>query len=420
MKYFNRISTVLASVSLGVCAFALLSAPLLAANIPLLTGVTGTNPATFPADLPDINSTISNINSAGASGINPNTMASFGNFRNYLDNGGMAVAQRGTAAQTGGTTSGCTVNAYAADRWCIDTNVTSGAGKGQVVTATPSPLTGFVNSMTVFRNSGALLQPVCSIQEVPTNDAIQLQAQQATFSVYLQAMAGLSADNGNVVNMFIMTGTGTDQGLGTMTASPAITPAWTGIASSITAAKTITTGWVRYSLTGSIPSTAKEIAVAVCFTPTASGAGATDGFAMVGAQLEQGPVPSSFEFRPLGIETAKAQQYYWQVADPAATVPLPSSCFVTAANTTVKCQVTLPATMRTTPTTTVSNATSFGIVATAGTAGTCTTLAATASSNTVQSIGLTCTTGATIALGSATPLIGAAVASAILQASADF
>jgi hypothetical protein len=75
--------------------------------------------------------------------------------------------------------------------------------------------------------------------------------------------------------------------------------------------------------------------------------------------------------------------------------------------------------MRAVPTTTVGTATSFGILLTAGTAGTCTTLAASASSNTTQQIGLTCTTGGTIALGTGTMLIGAATGGT-LSASADY
>lgn len=429
----RRLSSFLAAlvVVLGIGAF--IGEPLFAAGVPQFANPSGpsgyvpsgTVPANVPGLIPDLNTLVNNINASGSTGINSNTMAAFSGSRNYLDNGAMTVAQRGTSAQTGGTTSGCTVNAYVADRWCVDTNVASGAGKGQVVTSSPSPITGFTNSMTVWRNSGALTQQVCAIQEIPTKDATQLAGQTVTLSAYLQALAGLNADNGNVVTMNLFTGTGSDEGLGTMTASPAITPAWTGIATQAvvngtTKSKTITTGWVRYNVSYTIPSAATEIAVAICFTPTATGSGATDGFAMAGVQLEQGLTPSSFEFRPYGVELAKAQQYYVQITDPAATVEVPSSCFVVTANTTVKCGVYLPQTMRATPTTTIPVAASFGIVVTAGTAGTCTTLAATASSNSLNSVGVTCTTGGTIALGSATPLIGQAAAGGMIQVSADF
>ena len=399
-----------------LAALCLVSQPAWAASVPLLTGPTGSNPAVFPADLPDINATINSVNSL----VTPTSMAPFGTFRNYLDNGAMTVAQRGTSAQTGGTTSGCVVSAYVADRFCVDTNVTSGAGFGQVITSTPSPPTGFTNSVKVYRNSGALTQPVCYVQEVLTKDSVQLAGQQVVLSFYAQALAGLSADNGNVINAYIIYGTGTDQGLGTMTASPAITPAWSGINASQTAAYTLSSSaWNRYTLSGTIPTTATEVGVEVCFTPTATGSGTTDGFAITGAQLEVGTAASSFEFRPYGIELAKAQQYYWQITDGANTVMYPSGCNVTTANTTVKCAYTLPQVMRSVPTTTVSTATSFGILLTAGTAGTCTTLAATASSNTTQAIGLTCTTGGTIALGTGTTLIGAGTAGT-LSASADF
>jgi len=61
--------------------------------------------------------------------------------------------------------------------------------------------------------------------EIPSNDAGRSSGQNVVFSSYLAALAGLSADNGNVVTMVIITGTGIDEGLGTPTASPAITPA---------------------------------------------------------------------------------------------------------------------------------------------------------------------------------------------------
>lgn len=390
----------------SVAAFALYANAALAANIPLINAPLDTVQAT-------VNSAIVNINSA----ITPQSMASWGNFRNLLENGALLVAQRGTAATAGGST-GAPV--YVGDRWAVFTNVTSGAGYGQVATATPTPPPGFLNEMKVYRNSGALTQPVCVLQEVATNDTLSLQGQPATFSFYAQAMGGMSADNGNVINAYIMYGTGSDEGLGTLTASPAITPAFTGINSSITASYTLSaSAWNRYSLTGVIPTTAKEIAVAICFTPTASGAGATDGFAFTGTQLEQGSAASSYEFRPYGVELTKVQRYFVQVADLAATYTFPSSCNVAAANTTVRCSYILPVTMAKTPTVTVSTATSFGIWLTAGTAGTCTTLAATASASTVTAAALTCTTGGTIALGTGTALIGAGTAGT-LAISADF
>ena len=294
-----------------------------AANVPLFANPSGpfgyvppgTVPANQPANIGDYNTLINNINSSGATGINPNTTAQYATTRNYLDNGSIAVAQRGTSAIAGVST--CNVvgstQAYTADRWCVTSNVASSAATGQVVTASPSPLTGFVNSLNVTRGSGALTSQICAIQEVPTNDSISLQGQQVTFSIYLQALAGLNADNGNAANIFVITGTGSDQGLQTYASASSTFPNWTGLASTITKAVTLTTGWVRYSVTGSVPTGAKEVGVAVCFTPAAGSGGTTDGFAMVGAQLEQGATPSSYEFHPLTYDTAKALSYFYRV-----------------------------------------------------------------------------------------------------------
>lgn len=338
------------------------------------------------------------------------TSSSFSAVRNVLDNGAMAVVQRSlaTTAATGAINgAACLAVDYFADRWCIDTNVASGAGFGQVVTATPSPLTGFSKSLKLYRNSGALTQPVCAVQEVSTANSILLQGQQAVLSYYAQALAGLSADNGNVINAYVVTGTGSDEGLGTWTASPAITPAWTGIASTGGTATTITTSWARYSQVVTIPTGAKEIAVEICFTPTATGAGATDGFALVGVQLERGTAATLFAYLPYDQELLTAQRYYVEYADAATTVSFPATCTETTSGTVAACTWILPTTMRTAPAAVVLTATSFGKTKVAdGTAGACSTLAVIASSATTNSYGFTCALSETAAVGTMARLIG--------------
>src|ERR1700758_118819 len=152
-------------------ALALLANVAFAANVPQVT----LQQSSLPGDLPDVNLAISNVNAA----VNSQSMATFSNFRNYLDNGEFAVQQRGTAATAGGTT-GAPV--YVPDRWAVSTNVTSGAGYGQVITSTPSPVTGSAQAFKVYRNSGALTQPVCAIQEIPTSESQDLQGQTVTLS----------------------------------------------------------------------------------------------------------------------------------------------------------------------------------------------------------------------------------------------
>ena len=420
----KRIGSALLGLVLLAAAF-----PALAASVPQMCGPAGGPPGCTPVvstvgaqALPDLNGLVNSINS----NITPQSMASFASLRNYLDNGAMAVAQRGTSAITGGTTAGCVVapatSSYVADEWCVDTNVSSGAGKGQIVTSTPSPLAGFQNSMNVWRDSGALTQPVCAEHEVLTSRSVQLAGQTVTFSVWLQALAGLNADNGSAANLYIIYGTGTDQGLQTMTASPAITPAWTGINSSITKAITLTTSWAQYSVTGTIPTGTKEVGVQICFTPTATGAGTTDGFAMVAAQLEQGAVASSFEFRPYPIDLYLAQTRYWTITEPAASVSIAPSG-QGASTTTCILSIPLPVQMRAVPTA------GFLGTALAGTTWTVTHvvtntalstpfLAATAGGSTVNELNLTATTGASLTAGQTCTLTGAGGGS-ILGASAD-
>ena len=295
------------------------------------------------------------------------------NPRNYLLNGDMQVDQMGTGIVTGGTTS-ITQAAMAADRWFISTNVTSGAGRGQVTTSVPLPPTGFINSLRVYRTSGALTQQVCAAQEIETARATQLAGRNVVLSGYLTALAGMVADNGGVVNAYVITGTGSDQGLGTLTASPAITPAWTGIAggASPAATWTISTTTTRYATPAvvAIPATATEVGVEICFTPTASGSGTTDGFAMTGVQLEPvlgtnatNPGPSAFEFRNYQTELTDAQRFVARFLE--ANYPSGSAmngfCQATGASTNT-CSLNLPVTMRgTTPTITITTAGTFKV-----------------------------------------------------------
>jgi hypothetical protein len=162
-------------------------------------------------------------------------MASLAAPRNFLDNGSMDVNQRAVTA-TAATTSGLVETSYSPDRWGADVNMAAGAGQFAVVTSTPTPYPGFANSATLVRNSGALGQPVCALQEVPSQRVAQLAGQQVDLSAYMQGLAGLVADNGGQANLYLITGTGTDQGLGALRSAVGMTT--TVKASSVTVATT--------------------------------------------------------------------------------------------------------------------------------------------------------------------------------------
>ncbi len=345
----------------------------------------------------------------------------YNNFRNLVGNGGMAVQQRGTAERTGGTTT-LPSTAYSADRWGCQANVTSGQAFCAALATGP---TGFSGSQSVYRKSAALTQPVCMLHEIPTVDSATVAGQNVVLSFYAKALAGMIADNGGVMNAYIFTGTGTDQGYQTMTASPAITPAWAGITSALTKAFTLTTSYQRFSFTGALPSSETELGVALCFTPTASGAGVTDGFNFSGVQLEVGTIPTPFEFRPYYTELSQAQTYYWQVAEGAAAT-VRGHCTMTTSGTAADCFVPFPVAMRAAPAITAANGfalpTTTGVTALnncTGFAAATATLASVLPSLTGAEMACTNASGTTAALGISLPLFDNGGAGA-MRFSADF
>jgi hypothetical protein len=340
--------------------------------------------------------------------------------KNLLDNGAMNVKQRGTGTQTCGTTT-IPASAYSADRWGCNVNVGSGNGVLQVVTT--NVVAPFTNAELFYRGGGALLQPQCVMQEIPSTRIIPLQGTAVSLSFYAYALAAMVTDNGGVMTAQLFTGTGTDEGLQTFTASPAITPAFTGIATQ-TATFTLGTTMSQRATSFQIPATAKEAALALCWTPTsASGAGVTDGFEFTGVQLEPGTVVSPFVFYPFSWELMNAQTYYAQWADsPAATFTLPGTCTEITSGTTAHCILHLPMTMRVTPVVVIATATSFGMTKVAdGTAEACSTLAAIASSSNLNSIKFSCAASETAAVGTMHIMLYAATGAAnTITVSADF
>lgn len=350
----KRILAALAAVivSASVAAYA--------TNISLLTG---------PQDVSQMNATFNALVQSINAAVTPQSMATFNTPRNLIDNGAMNIQQRGTGIVTCGTTTIPQATAYGADRWGCNANVTSGAGRLQPFTTSPAPPTGFASEQKLYRTSGALTQPVCAWQEVSTVTSTTLAGQQATLSAYIAALAGLVADNAGVVNLVVVSGTGSNEGLQSFTASPAITPAWTGIATLINTPVTTTTTYARFSTSVFIPSTVTEIGVALCFTPTATGAGVTDGFAFTGVQLEQGSAASTFEFHPLEFDRVSAQRFAFVINEAAAGVVQVGGG--SAQGTTVTCTtfIPFPGTMISAPVfTNTLSATTFKVVSASQTA----------------------------------------------------
>lgn len=251
------------------------------------------------------------------------------NFINLLDNGNMNIAQRGTTAVTGVTTT----PTYLQDRWAITAGTSTSSGISNVTTGLP---TGFTNAVQVQRTAAQTgVVNVCLVQEVPSSEIQPIAGQPITLSFWMSAGANLSSA-ANAVVAQVTTGTSTDEGLATWLTG------LTGAASAIPTANatvTATTTMQRFAVTGTIPATAKEAVVNICFTPVGT-AGTTDAIVVTGAQLQRGTVATNFEWRPAGIELSKAQRYYWQWLETASTTN--SSPFVCSAQSTTVAVCTYP------------------------------------------------------------------------------
>lgn len=293
-----------------------------------------------------------------AQGQNPQTermrvtqMGAASSPRNLLGNGDLLGTQvNGTGTVTGAVTSAPTSAALIADRWVLVTNVGSGAGRSAIVTSSPTPPAGFTQVAKVFRTSGSLTQPICAWQAVPSPQSLLVAGSTVSFSANVAALAGLAADNGGTANLVIIAGTGTDEGLAVApSTTPLITPGWTGISTLVNTPITLTTAFARYFTTAAVPATATEIGVGICFTPTASGSGATDGLAFVGAQLERSALPSAYEIRPRQAELLDNLQFVYSVHEGATLAPRWTGHFTTS-GTALSFPVVFPVPMYKAPT----------------------------------------------------------------------
>lgn len=333
------------------------------------------------------------------------------NFVNLLDNGNFNIAQRGTTAVTGVTTT----PTYLQDRWALAAGTSTSSGISNVTTSLP---TGFTNGVQIQRTAAQTgVVPVCLAQEVPSSEVLPIAGQPVTLSFWMSAGANLSSAAGAVVAQ-VTTGTSTDEGLATWLTG------LTGAASAVSTANatvTPTTTMQRFSVTGTIPTGAKEAVVNICFTPVGT-AGTTDGIVVTGVQLQRGTVASNFEWRPAGIELSKAQRYYYQWTETASTTN--SSPFVCSAQSTTVavCTAATHTAMRVAPTV----ACTFGTIKrqVAGTDTALTACAAAATTNGISQTDAVAIT-ATVASGDTAGLSGVLMSGnstggGKITASADF
>jgi hypothetical protein len=213
--------------------------------------------------------------------------------RNAVINGSFNVWQRGTSFNGSSPY-------YGADRWFF---ARPGAVAGSTLSRQASGLTGFAYCARMQRDSGTTnTSEVRIFQSLETINSLQFAGKQITVSFYVRSGANYSGGSNTRIN--VGSGTGTDQQLGNT--------GYTGYALVAQLATiTPTSTWTRYSVTGSVSSSATEVGFEINYTPTGT-AGANDYIEITGVQLEAGAVATPFEFEDFGSTLEKCQRYYFR------------------------------------------------------------------------------------------------------------
>ena len=212
--------------------------------------------------------------------------------KNFIINGGMDIAQRGTSISVGAS-----AITYTLDRWCaFSTSPTV------TVSQISSGLTGFQYAIRTQRNSGQGAGTIYQSQSIETKNSIPLAGQTVTISFWARAGANYS-QTGN--GLFVELGCNTTTDANILNG---------GFAQPFITTQIITTSWVRYSYTTTIPSNATQVGFYVNETATGT-AGANDYFDITGVQLEisNTATPFSRAGGSIGAELALCQRYYQRI-----------------------------------------------------------------------------------------------------------
>lgn len=207
--------------------------------------------------------------------------------KNFVINGGMDIAQRGTSL-TG-------VNGYSLDRWLVNgfgTNSNISVGQFLISTLIPG-LRYYMRVAPTTSNT----QNFWISQSLETHEVIRLASKQVTLSFYHRMPFAFTGTWSAAVSF----STGTDANLHYPAASTTI------FAENLNG----TAGWQRYTRTFTVPANATSLAIQFQTTNNVLN---TSMFDLTGVQLEIGSVATDFS-RAGGDfqgELAKCQRYYWR------------------------------------------------------------------------------------------------------------
>jgi hypothetical protein len=277
------------------------------------------------------------------------TLAGFGNAqpsRNNILVGGDAstnLFQRGTTGASVTTT----LTYGGPDRWAYWSGTSTAMTVSRDSTAGDLPASGYQYAFKMARTSGQTgVVQVCMAQVVETVNSYQFAGTTAELDFHATAGANFSAAASSMT-AYIVTGTGADEGAASLAkglnGGGGGSAGWTGQANATAAVIAISATNTRYAAVATIPTTATEIAVALCFTPVGT-AGTNDYIAFSGIQLVRNNALASkasatvgyscatinctgFDRRSVTLETLMQERYYWQWAETvSSTADSPFMC----------------------------------------------------------------------------------------------
>lgn len=203
-----------------------------------------------------------------------------GGLRNRIINGGMAINQRNGSGTA--TIAASSATAYVLDRWNF-------FSQGSAVTVTRT--TGNETINFIMAVSGAAGNTIVLIgQNIEKANSMDLAGKQCTLS-----WSSLRTNSANIEVYIAYCGTDDVFSSGTVQLSS------TSIAQ--------TSSFADYSVTFTLPAAATK-GVRIEFRTPSLLAGQS--FQLANVQLEQASSASSFERRPIGVETLLCQRYFWR------------------------------------------------------------------------------------------------------------
>jgi hypothetical protein len=216
---------------------------------------------------------------------------------NPVLNSAMQVWQRGTTFAINNA------NTYTADRWQGFRGV-AGLTISRQDTNDTTNLPFIQYAARVARDSGnTSTSPNYFATSFENINSIPFAGKTITFSFYARAGANYSAASG-ALKATVATGTGTDQN-------------WIGITGAVypinDQTATLTTTWQRFTFTGNVGATAKQLFIYLVSTPVGT-AGANDWYEITGLQIDVGSVALPFRTNgeTLQGELAACQRYYYR------------------------------------------------------------------------------------------------------------